>query len=180
MAHTAFSQWPQRNQRLHLERDETEGREREETMTREVLSSTGVTVRTRKRLSCHEGKINQIHLITRGTEGAGIMNGGRSLHTTAYLGGCRRKISQSWWQGRQETYMSCWQERKSEMLGLLSSAGFLIGDWSSPSSQGCADSWEYCPSGQAGQGSRPLQKFTKKFSKDSNHDPKHKWDCHFL
>lgn len=60
-------------------------------MTREVLSSTGITVRTRKRLSCHEGKINQIRLITRGTEGAGIMNGGRSLHTTAYLGGCRRK-----------------------------------------------------------------------------------------
>lgn len=74
----------------------------------------------------------------------------------------------------------CWQERKSEILGLLLSVWFLIGDWSSPSSQECADSWEYCPSGQAGQGSRPPQKFTKKFSKDSNHDPKHKWDCHFL
>lgn len=70
--------------------------------------------------------------------------------------------------------------KESKILGLLSSAGFLIGDWSSPSSQGYADSWEYCPSGQAGQRSRPLQEFTKKFSEGSNHDPKHKWDCHFL
>lgn len=99
------------------------------------------------------------------------------LHTWGDVGEKNLKADDK--AGRKLT-CPCWQERKSEILGLLSSAGFLIGDWSSPSSQGCADSWEYCPSGQAGQGSRPLQKFTKKFSKDSNHDPKHKWDCHFL
>ena len=57
-----------------------------ETMTREVLSPTGITVRTRKSLSCHKDKINQTHLIVTGKEGAGIMNGGSSLQSTAYMG----------------------------------------------------------------------------------------------
>lgn len=40
-------------------------------MIRELLSPTGITVRMRKRPSCHEGKINQTHLIR--TEGKRVL-----------------------------------------------------------------------------------------------------------
>lgn len=54
----------------YREGNEKEGKERE-TMIREVLSPIGITVRTRKRPSCHEGKINQTHLIM--TEGRRVL-----------------------------------------------------------------------------------------------------------